>query len=58
MPPNCGYIHLSGVWLHVDLRMDTKKTSFKEKIGLCAQNLLPILGSTVNLIRWTYMVII
>jgi len=41
------HLYLGGVWLDVDLRMDTKETHIKE-IGLYAQNLLTILDSIVN----------
>ena len=33
--PKCGHLYLSGVWLGVDLRMDTTK-----EIGVSAQNML------------------
>ena len=36
------------MWLGVDLKSDTKKTCWKEA-GLCAQNMLTILGSVVNM---------
>ena len=44
-----GYLYLSGVWLSVDPRMDTKNMCIK-KIGLCAQFMLIILGAIVNMI--------
>jgi hypothetical protein len=43
------HLHLSGVRVDVDLRMDTKR------IGRHAQNSLTILGSIVNVIEGTYI---
>ena len=40
------------MWLVVDLSMDTKRSCFKEDIGLCAENMLTILGSIVNIMGW------
>ena len=37
MPDLTGHLYLSGVWLGVNLKMDTKKTCWKE-IGLRAKN--------------------
>ena len=39
--------------------MDTKKTCVlkEEKFELRAQNVITILGSTINIIGWTYMCI-
>ena len=41
---------MSGVWVRVGLRMDTKKASCSKEIGLCAQNMLTFLGSIVNMV--------
>ena len=38
-----GHLYLGGMWLGVDLRIATKMT--------CAQNMLTVLGSIVNMIR-------
>ena len=43
------------MWLVVDLRMNLKNTCVFKEIGLHAQNMLPILGSIVNMIVTTYM---
>jgi hypothetical protein len=40
---------LSGTWLGVPPRTDTKKMCLKE-IGLCVQNMITALGSIVNII--------
>ena len=37
-------LNLSGMWLGVDLRTDTKKDTCSTRIGLCVQNLLIIMG--------------
>ena len=47
-------IYVSGTWLGVAPRTDTKKTCLKE-IGLHAQNMISILGSIVSMIGRTYM---
>ena len=52
-----GHLHLSGVQLGVDLRMDTKKHMCSKEIGLCAQNILTIMGSVVNIIAGIYTII-
>ena len=51
------HLYLSGMWLGVDLTVDTKKTMFEE-LGLCAHGWLLltiepniILGSTVDIIK-------
>ena len=51
---------MSGVWVGVDLRTDTKKASCVEKvIGLCLQKVVPILVSIViNIIGGIYMIIL
>jgi hypothetical protein len=44
-------MHLSdGVWLGAIPRMDTKNNIHLKYIGLCAQNMLTILGSKINII--------
>ena len=50
-----GHLYLSGVWLSVDVRVDTKKDKCLIEIKLCAQNLLPTLGSMIKMIQGTYM---
>jgi hypothetical protein len=40
------------MWLGVDLRMEVKKMCLKE-IGQCAENMLTILDSKVNMIGGT-----
>ena len=52
-----GHLHLSGVQLGVDLRMDTKKHMCSKEIGLCAQNILTIMGSVVNIIAGIYTIV-
>ena len=52
-----GHLHLSGVQLGVDLRMDTKKYMCSKEIGLCAQNILTIMGSVVNIIAGIYTIV-
>ena len=47
------HLQLSGMWLGVAPRIDTKKTYLKET-GLHAQNMITILGSINNIIGWTY----
>ena len=42
-----GHLYLSGVWLSVDLRMDTKNMCIK-KMRLCASYMLIMLGPIVN----------
>ena len=44
------YLYLSGTWLGVALQMDTKKDKCLKEIGLCAQDMITILGSIVNII--------
>jgi hypothetical protein len=49
-------MYLSGMWLGVDLKMDTKDT-FLTEIGLCAHNMLTILGPISDMIggsMWPY----
>ena len=43
------YMYLSGAWLGVMLRMDTKKISSKEN-GLHAKNSINILNVVVNIV--------
>ena len=45
---------MSDMWLDVDLRVGIKRHVFLEEIGLCAQNMLTILGAIVNMIGGTY----
>ena len=52
-----GHLYLSGLWLGLAPRMATKKTFFYKEIGLCAQNMIIILGLVVNIIGGTYMTI-
>ena len=47
---------LSGMWFGVALRRDIKKTSVR-RAWMRAQNLITILGSIINLIVGTYMII-
>ena len=52
-------LYLSGAWLGVDLRFrDTKDTCVESRIGLCAQDLLTILGSLASIIGGTYRIIL
>jgi hypothetical protein len=44
------HLYLSGVWLELDLKTDTKKDIFNKHIGLHAQNMFTILGSIINII--------
>jgi hypothetical protein len=48
------HLYLSGVWLGVDLRTESRKTLCLKEIGLSAENLLTILHSTVNITGGTY----
>ena len=43
------------MWLGVAPRMDAKKDLCLKEIGLCAQNMITILSSIVNMIGGTYM---
>ena len=46
-----GHMHLSdSVWLGAIPKMDTKIGKHLKYIGLCAQNMLTILGSKINII--------
>ena len=45
------------MWLRVDLRTVIKKTCVYQGFELCAQSMLTILSSIVNLIWGTYMII-
>ena len=45
-----GHLDFSGLWLGMDLNTDTKKDMSLEEIALCAQNMLTILGSILNMI--------
>jgi hypothetical protein len=47
------HLQLSGMWLSVAPRTDTKKIYLKVT-RLHAQNMITILGSIVNIIGWTY----
>jgi hypothetical protein len=49
------HLCLSGMWLDVGPRTDTKKTFCSNEIGSCPQNLITTLGSIVNLTKETYM---
>jgi hypothetical protein len=51
-----GHPYLSGVWLDVAPRTDTKKTCLKE-IGLYGQNMITILDSIVNVVGEIFMTI-
>ena len=44
------YLHLSGTWLGVVPRTDTKKDMSSKKIGLRAQNVSTILYATINIL--------
>ena len=47
-----GPLYSTGMWFDVT----SKRHAFQE-IGLCAQNMTTILGSTINTIGETYMII-
>jgi hypothetical protein len=49
------HLYLSGMWLGVDLRMDTRKTSVSKRLDCLLKNMLPIIGSIVNVVGGTYM---
>jgi len=46
-----GHLYLSGMWLGVNLRTDTKKTCIFRRIRLRAQNMPTILGSKAKSLR-------
>ena len=52
-----GHLHLSGMWLCVDPRTCTKNTFVLEEIKLRVQNMLTILGSTINMVEGNYITI-
>jgi arginine exporter protein ArgO len=51
------HLYLSGVGLGVDLRKDTKMTSFLRDIGVSAQNWLIILCSILETISETFTIL-
>ena len=55
-----GHLRLHGVWLGEELGTDTITISscVLKEIGLRARNLLAILGSVVNMIVGSYMVVL
>ena len=46
-----GHVHLGGVWLVENMKMDTKKTIVEQKFGLHAEHLLIILDIIVHIVR-------
>jgi hypothetical protein len=40
------------MWLGVTSRMDTKNACVQKKIGMCAQIMITIIGSIVNITKW------
>ena len=46
-------LYLSGIWLDVDPRTDTKRRCFSRGIGLHAQYIITIKGPTINIIKGT-----
>lgn len=49
-----GHLYLSAMWFGMAPRTGTKTKCLKE-IGLCAPNMITILGSIVNIFGGTYM---
>jgi len=48
-------MYLSGVWLRVGLRMDTKKICVYKRLGYVLKNMLTVLVSEVEVVGETYM---
>jgi hypothetical protein len=51
-----GHLDLSGMWLSVDMRLDTKITRVEKEVKLRAQNMLTILNPTINKEHVDYIV--
>lgn len=51
-------MHLCGVWLHVDVRINSKRKLRFKDIGLQAHTLLTILDPIMNMIGGAFMIIL
>ena len=47
------YMYVSGLWLGVNLRTDTKRTCVHKRLDFVLKNMSIILGLIVNMIRDT-----